>query len=819
MKSKSGQKERISIFLSWVNAARPEIPLTEKKLKSIIKRWPQMAPRGELDPMNIAARLIGLYCGRGIGLPPRKPKSGPRTEISPISVSASVVGEVSLQHHQSTLDRLQNAYERKKAVQAQKNAEAVRVTQEIGDLPDVVDMDRKNTCRTDFKSYCEKYHPETFVLKWSPDHLRVIDKIEDAVLRGGLFALAMPRGSGKTALCTAAVEWAALYGHARFISLIASSSERAESLLDGIKTTIETSDRLAEDFPEVCVPIRKLERIIARSGGQRYHGVHTRIEWTARYVKFPTIEGAASSGVVLFTSGMKGSEIRGQRVIDPETGETLRPELFLADDIQTTESALSETQTKKRVSAMMGDVLGMAGPGKKIAGLATMTVIAPNDAAEQLLDRDKNPEWKGERMKLVYSFPKNESLWDQYSEIRNASFKNDGDGSEATSFYLEHREDMDEGADIAWPERFNDGEMSAIQHAMNLRYRNYDAFMAEYQNEPVEIDYGSALLTSDEIANKLNGFARFEIPESATWLTAFVDVQKDCLYYLVAAWENNFTGYVVDYGTWPDQGRRYFVLRDARQTLGKAFPDAGLEGSIYSGLDALMDKLFSTQWKIDGDSDVRLDRVFIDSAWGQSTEVVYRFSTRSTHSSVIYPYHGIFIGGSGTPFSESAPRPGDQIGHHWKIPRPKPGRGRLVLSDVNYWKSFLQARFGTPIGDAGSLSLYGKEPLEHLMLSEHMTSEYSVPVTGNGRTVEEWKMKGRHIDNHLLDCLAGAACAASVCGSELKAHVKNREMGPVSFSKLQRKISYTDNTPVASREDEPISFAEMQRRAKTSNEK
>ena len=38
---------------------------------------------------------------------------------------------------------------------------------------------------------------------------------------------------------------------------------------------------------------------------------------------------------------------------------------------------------------------------------------------------------------------------------------------------------------IAWPERFNHDELSAIQHAMNLKLQDERAFYAEYQNEPL----------------------------------------------------------------------------------------------------------------------------------------------------------------------------------------------------------------------------------------------------------------------------------------------------------------------------------------------
>src|SRR5687768_15613475 len=69
---------------------------------------------------------------------------------------------------------------------------------DIGGIPPVVDPDRKGACRDSLQLFCETYLTETFPLAWSDDHLKVIARMEEVILRGGLFALAMPRGSGKT---------------------------------------------------------------------------------------------------------------------------------------------------------------------------------------------------------------------------------------------------------------------------------------------------------------------------------------------------------------------------------------------------------------------------------------------------------------------------------------------------------------------------------------------------------------------------------------------------------------------------------------------
>ena len=59
---------------------------------------------------------------------------------------------------------------------------------------------------------------------------------------------------------------------------------------------------------------------------------------------------------------------------------------------------------------------------------------------------------------------------------------------------------------------------------------------------------------------------------------------------------------------------------------------------------------------------------------------------------------------------------------------------------------------------------------------------------GRGRTVDEWKLRPEHVDNHWLDGLVGCAVAASMQGVSLQdlgnAAPPKRER--VSFANLQR---------------------------------
>ncbi|GMV84073.1 MAG: hypothetical protein AMXMBFR7_52570 [Planctomycetota bacterium] len=658
-------------------------------------------------------------------------------------------------------------YDAVKEAARARNAGLSAAGRDIGEIPEVADPQRKAAARESFRVFCESYFPLTFHLKWSNDHLSVMARIEQAVLHGGLFALAMPRGSGKTSIAECACLWALLFGHREFVCLIGSDEGHAQGMLEAIKTELECNELLLADFPEVVHPIQALDGIANRCSGQLYRGKRTQIGWTATEIVLPTIPGSPASGAIIKVAGITG-RIRGMKFKRPD-GQTVRPSLVVLDDPQTDESARSLSQCATRERILAGAVLGLAGPGKKISGIMPCTVIRPGDMADRILDRDKHPEWNGQRTRMVYRFPSNEELWKQYALVRAESLRQHGDLRDATAFYESNRPAMDAGAQIAWEERFNHDELSAIQHAMNLRLQDETAFFAEYQNEPLpEQVADEEQLSVDQIAQKLNGFKRGEVPIGCQHLTMFIDVQGKLLFYLVCAWESDFSGYVIDYGTWPDQQRRYFTLRDARPTLLEVSPKAGQEGAIYAGLEALTGKLLAREYLRDDGARMTVERCLIDANWGASTDVVYQFCRQSAHAAVILPSHGRFVGAASLPFSEYKRKRGDRVGHNWRIPNVAGKRAvRHVLYDTNYWKSFVHGRLAVPMGDGGALSLFGREPEAHRLLAEHLTAEYRVRTSGRGREVDEWKLRPEASDNHWFDGLVGCAVGASMQGAVL----------------------------------------------------
>lgn len=658
---------------------------------------------------------------------------------------------------------------------------------DIGDMPEVVNPKRRAACEFDFRLYCETYHPAIYTLPWSPDHLRVIRCIEVTVLEGGLQAFAMPRGSGKTSLCETAVEWGLLYGHSKFACMIGATEKHAEAMLDSIKHELEQNDILLEDFPGICYPIRCLDGIANRCAGQLYAGQRTLITWTGKELVFPSIEGVAGSGGIVSVAGITG-RVRGQKMKMAD-GSVARPDIAIVDDPQTDESARSLSQCDKRERVIAGAVLGLPKPGTKISAFMPCTVIAPGDMADRLLNRDLHPDWRGERTKMLNAFPTNAKLWDEYAEVRADGLRASDSGAAANAFYAEHREAMDEGAQVAWPERHNADELSGLQHAMNLKFRDEPAFYAEYQNDPLPPDDAATRrLLPDDVARKLNGRKRGEVSAGVEHVTAFIDLHATVLYWVVCGWRMDFTGYVLDYGTWPEQGVTYFRQRDVRRTLSAASPGAGVEGAVYAGLETLVGELMSREWPRDDGAVLRMSRIGIDQGW--QAPLVHQFCRQSVHAATLQPQRGAGITAANRPISEYDRKRGDRIGHHWWIPNV---RGRQALRhlevDTNYWKTCIHERLGTAMGDRGCLSTFGSEPGRHRLFAEHMTAEYAVATEGRGRRVEEWFSPAYHPDNHWFDCVVGCAALASMLGAivpgMLEAPGVPQPQKPIRLSEIQ----------------------------------
>ena len=590
---------------------------------------------------------------------------------------------------------------------------------------------------------------------------------------GGKLALAMPRGSGKTTLVETSVVWALLYGHCRYIVIVGANDTAATKILKNIKLALTQNKTLREDFPESVYPFYKLNGSALLARGQQYLGELTAIEWKDKFVVFPTIPGSKSSGAMLYSVGIKGA-IRGHKKTMPD-GEEARPDVVVLDDPQTDADARSAKQVDKLSSIIDRSIEGLVGPAEELAMVMTCTVIEENDLASRYLDHKQKPRWRGLRFKMVDQMPERMDLWEKYRDLRNE------DPVKATMFYKRHRAEMREGAIVAWEANHTKNELDALQFAMNRWADDPYSFASEMQNEPVRPDNEKMVVPAKVIRTRLNGLDHQTLPLDAPNLTGFIDVHDDLLYYAVVSWSDEFTGYVVDYGTYPKQVRRHFKKGETGLiTMSRG--DQRKDGLIQAGLVSLIKELLATRWEVEGDRDgaeqVAFSKLLIDTGYKpQIVENAIRLAVGKT--TVVMPAKGKSIRASMLPMSDWKHKSGERFGNHWMMSTPS-GRLRTVTVDSNFWKCQVHDAFRMLPGNQGSLTLWGRDAETHRMFSEHMNGEVAKLTESGGNAVYEWQDTPN--DNHFFDCIVGAMVAASVCG------IKSAEERTVKTKRLRSSV-------------------------------
>jgi len=308
--------------------------------------------------------------------------------------------------------------------------------------------------------------------------------------------------------------------------------------------------------------------------------------------------------------------------------------------------------------------------------------------------------------------------------------------------------------------------------AMTLRILKPAVFFAEYQNEPEQGLSQREWADADAIAARVTGLKRGEIPTACTTVTAYIDVHKSILYWAVMAWKNDATGYVIDYGTYPRQSKRYFSQSNPMQTLQRAHQGAGEDGSIHAGLTATCDEILTREFRRDDGVNLRVHFAMIDANW--KTKLVHDFiqTRRNMH---LYPAKGIGLTASSRPWEDRPDKDGEKPGDHCRIAVTpnKTAMGFSCVFDTNHWKTNIQTGLTTPQGEPGAIMLFGSDPSAkvsgpdlHRLFADHLTAETSTETLNKryGNTVIEWRLSPARPDNHWLDCVVGCAVLANVWG-------------------------------------------------------
>lgn len=672
---------------------------------------------------------------------------------------------------------------------------------DLGELPKIASLDRRKACQYDFRNFCLTYNPRVFYLDFSPIHEDAIKRIEECVLHGAKYAYAMPRGSGKSSLAKTAAWWALSYAHRKYVYLIGATGSRSQRLLDSIKIWMRFNRPYIDDFPEVSVAIAELKGRGNGATGQLQHGRSTMIGWTKDMLVLPTVtppsnfpyqdygmdslpDFVPTSGHAAACSGLTGDGIRGN-AITTSVGDEVRPDLVLADDPQTDRSAASPTQNLDRYDLMTGAVLGMAGPDKNISLLMPCTIIKKGDMVSRCLDRKRSPLFRGQTTSILQAMPVNMGEWEKYFErYHYGMLQEPPTMSYANQFYEENRELLEEGCVPTWPQRMQDNEVSAIQHAMNLYALDRKTFFAEYMNQPVDAVEEITFLTSQEIVQKQHRYKRLECPIEVTKVVVFCDVQKEFLIWSMVGFTDQFSGYLLDYGTYPEQAGRTWEKSKTPDLLTRMYPDMSEDGRLYRAITDFIDAVFKTRIsRPDDGTFLQVDLLGIDRGYKPTTVLK---AIRDSRERRVVPVRGGAWKATDRPMDhpDNIKRwtaGGRRLGPGWRLADAQQGV-QSIETEPSRWKTFLHEHLAVPLGEPGSISIYQESNYHHHLLAEHLTAEYRTTVDTKWGKRDTWQLKPSVRDNDYLDCLSNCCMLASFLGIKT---FGTEETGP----RVSRKIA------------------------------
>ncbi len=693
--------------------------------------------------------------------------------------------------------------EQRKLAELERQRKIRQLSTSIGELPPVKNPGIKAICRYDLHTFLQWYFPASTGLgPFGGPQMELIDRFALACQYPSRFLSILSRGFVKTTISVHALLWAALYGHSLNGVFLAANDDLASESVSSIKRELLFNQRLADDFPEVCHPIRALDNKPQRCMSQSYHGHLTMPEWTGDTIVLPTIPGSAASGAIIQSKGLEAAS-RGlsYKRID---GHNVRPTLVVIDDAQTDKSAKSIPEIRKRSDIIRKGVSRLGGHGARCSIVLNGTPLQPNDLIEQLSDRTKHPGWSKIRCPMFPQMPTEDQLREHwlgpYAAILTGFSDDDIDSQvraerEATEYYIEHRAAMDAGFEVAWPSiPLEPNEISAIQHGMNIAIlEGWDVFMAECQLSPLKPIASAALQITEDVAYRTSGYSRYVVPLDAPHLVFGVDVHDEILYYTVAAVAGDFSGYVVDYGTWPEQGTSFFTHATVRRTLADMYPDETPERAIELGVEDLVHRLLGSRWSNPNGDAVDITGGCVDVGY-RPTEVANALRRLLPASQVISMSRGIGIGPTRKPMTDYDVSPSKvfRAGPDKKMPRwiqPVSGRDGLLLRtdfDANHWKDITAARFVQSSIQA-RWQLFGGDGDNHAMMAAHLSCEAPTLVTVAGRSVNMWDYAESSRDNHYWDTTVMCVLAASISGATLPGQVTRTPKQRYSAAERQRQ--------------------------------
>jgi hypothetical protein len=300
---------------------------------------------------------------------------------------------------------------------------------------------RANGAGMGLLAWAKQYLPAHFTRPPSNLHRWLAEELDAMrTLRGSRLNVLGPRGAAKSTIGTLAFPLrAALECWEPYVWIVSDTRHQACAHLENLKAELLDNRLLAEAYPQAVGrgPVWRSGSIVLGNG----------------------------VAVEAFGSGQR---IRGRR-----RGAN-RPTLIVCDDLQNDSHIQSALQREHSRSWFHGTLMKAGTARTNVVNLAT---ALHREALAMELHR--RPGWKSRIFKAIQRWPENMSLWQEwealFTDIENPRYRRT-----ARTFYEQHRQAMDAGAIVLWPEEED------LYTLMCMRAEGgRAAFEREKQNSPI----------------------------------------------------------------------------------------------------------------------------------------------------------------------------------------------------------------------------------------------------------------------------------------------------------------------------------------------
>lgn len=318
-------------------------------------------------------------------------------------------------------------------------------------LEEIARRKRIEKFKSDILAFGQYYLKERIFTTETPQfHRDLVDAVQEALFdrqRGHFLAIAAPRSHAKSMIVTVtSTLWAIVNGY-HYILIISAKQDIAKQLLQIIKNEILNNELLRQDYGDL----------------------YAKDVWNA-------LEIVTSNGCKVQAAGA-GDSLRGLNF------NGYRPEIIICDDLERDPDVLSANYRDQMWQWLQSVCIPLGNPGKTHL-LYIGTLLHPDSVLKRAMTQD--PRFKALTFSAIKKFPSRMDLWDKFGEIlHDRSVSDDGEEDSAyqaairaRQFYLEHKQEMDEGAEVLWPSRMS------LLDLMTIRYTQRRAFQTEYLQDP-----------------------------------------------------------------------------------------------------------------------------------------------------------------------------------------------------------------------------------------------------------------------------------------------------------------------------------------------